>query len=230
MNVNAKINLPSQGGHPARSGRGRAMTLLFTSAATAAMWALPVQAARLAEPRVKSMSFAPEELELGATAIAVSERSEPLRLQFTDADFRRAPVTAAAEVSPRRGPIATSLDAAITVSTIQIWKFDQREKSVSDLATRIDATRRALAVLASQRTTLRSDNAQDAFNSALRGAEDAEQHLQQSLQAARSSSEQDWSRARSAVSADFALYADAVSQAETAMVTGSVEDSGKKLG
>ena len=126
--------------------------------------------------------------------------------------------------------IATSLDAAITVSTIQIWKFDQREKSVSDLATRIDATRRALAVLASQRTTLRSDNAQDAFNSALRGAEDAEQHLQQSLQAARSSSEQDWSRARSAVSADFALYADAVSQAETAMVTGSVEDSGKKLG
>lgn len=189
-----------------------------------------LRAARLTAPRVKITRFAPEELELGATAIAVSERSEPMRLQFADSGWRPTSAMAAADVSPRRGPIATSLDAAITVSAIQTWRFEQREKSADELLTRIDATRRALNALAGQRPVLRSDEAQNAFNAALRGAEEAEQQLRRSLQAARAASDADWNLARSAVSADFSLYANAVAEAEAAMAAGSAEDSGKKLG
>lgn len=231
MNVKANAKSLGQGARVSRSGR-RASLLIVATALAAGAWTPLAHAARLAAPRVKVTNFAPEELELGATAVAVSERSEPLRLQFADAGTGRTSLLAAAEmdVSPRRGPIVTSLDAAVTVNAIQIWRFDQREKSTDELVARVDATHRSLEALASQRPTLRSDNAQEDFNSALRKAEDAEQHLRRSLQAIRSASEQDWSHARSAVSADFAMYADAVSQAEAAMAAGSTEDSGKKLG
>lgn len=233
------MTMQEQAGSAALDGRGARrrclVTALFLGAMGAAILA-PVRAhaARLATPRTKAMNlnFSPDELDLGATAIAVSERSEPLRLQFADSGSRGTPIVAAAEgaVSPRRGPIATSLDAVITVSAIQTWRFDQRDKSADDLVTCVDATHRSLETLAGQRSTLRSDEARTAFNTALRAAEDAEQQLRRSLQAARSASEQDWSLARSAVSADFAVYAEAVSQAETAMAAGSTEDSGKRLG
>lgn len=201
--------------------------LMIGMAATLA----PVQAAvRSVAPRAKVRTFAPEQLDLGATTIAVSDRSEPVYLQFANSDGTSAPIMAAVEVSPRRGPIATSLDATITVSAIQTWRFEQREKSADDLTARLDATHRSLDSLASQRTTLRSDEAQMAFNAALHSAEDAEQQLRRSLQVARAASEQDWSLTRTAVSADFAVYAEAVAQAETAMAAGSTDDSGKKLG
>lgn len=212
------------------AGPGRWVAAFVLSALAMASAVPSLRAARLTAPRAKVMSFSPEELELGATAITVSERSEPMRMQFADSGFRQTPVVAAADISPRHGPIATSLDAAITVSAIQTWRFEEREKSADDLVTRIDATHRALNALASQRPVLRSDEAQNAFNSALRGAENAEQRLRQSLQAARAASAADWNLARSAVSADFVLYANAVSEAEAAMAAGSAEDSGKKLG
>jgi hypothetical protein len=186
-------------------------------------------AARLAAPQVKTMNFfAPEELDLGVTAIAVSDRSEALLARY--APPRRPQVLAAAELSPTRGPIATSLDATITVSAIQAWGFAGRERALGDLAARLDATHRSLDTLAGQRTLLRNDDAREAFNSALRASEDAEQQLRRSLKAARMASEQDWNLARSAVAADFTLYAEAVAKAETAMAAGTAEDSGKKLG
>lgn len=231
--MNVKANSQRCDGRRLRGWRFDFAAMIFLAAVTAATFVPAASAARLAAPRVKVTNFSPEELELGATAIAVSERSEPMRLQFTDSGFRQTPVVAATDVpdvSLRRGPIATSLDAAITVSVIQTWKFDQREKSADDLAARLEATRRALDALAGQRPVLRSDEAQAAFNSALHGTEDAERQLRRSLQSARSSSAQDWSIARSAVSADFAVYAEAVAQAEVAMAAGSAEDSGKKLG
>lgn len=215
---------------PSRARAGRFLVAFVLTATAVATSTPSLMAARLAAPRARITSFAPEELELGATAIAVSERSEPMRMQFADSGFRPTSVMAAADVSPRHGPIATSLDATITVSAIQTWRFEQREKLTDDLVTRVDATHRSLNALASQRPVLRSDEAQNAFNSALRGAEDAEQQLRRSLQAARAASEGDWNLARSAVSADFALYANAVSEAEAAMAAGSAEDSGKKLG
>ncbi|HVU25593.1 MAG TPA: hypothetical protein VHE13_15800 [Opitutus sp.] len=226
MVVNAKSNPDRRHDHSGMNGRLLAVASLAT---LFAVTLAPVQAARLAAPRVKSMNFfAPEELELGATAIAVSDRSEPLLAQF--AAPRHPPTLAAAEVSPMRGPIATSLDATITASAIQAWTFDGRERAAERLAERLDATRRALDALASQRAVLRNDDAREAFNSALRAAEEAEQQLRRSLQATRDASEREWTLARSAVTADFTLYAEAVAKVEMAMAVGSAEDSGKKLG
>lgn len=112
--------------------------------------------------------------------------------------------------------IAGGLASSSTVAALQRQEFDNRDKLLGEVSTRVQEADGQLNNLKQKATNLQPDDKQ-AVDTAVADYEKAKAKFQQSLEAARNTQANTWDRAKVGLATDYAFYVAAAAALEVAL-------------